>query len=102
MSTVLGLWARVRADLTHLTRGLSRIATQGRSSGAYDATWRLAMTLNDAFAQVLPAHSQEPLLIIVDRGLDSAPLIISSSSPRPLRFASLAVTSPVVHSVAAT
>ena len=100
VSTLLGPWARVRADLTHLTRGLSRIATQGRSSGAYDGTWRLAMTLNDAFARVLPAHSQEPLLIIVDRGLDSAPLTaLPVLWSRPLRFASLAVTSPVVHSV---
>ena len=96
-AVVIGAWARLTDDLAQLTRGLTRVATGGRGSPAYAGTFALAMELNEQLAAVLPADNRDDLVVLLDRGLDSAPLTaLPLLWPRAVRFASLAMTSAVV------
>lgn len=95
-SVTLGDWRHVSDDLAALLRGLSRVASGGRSHVAYSGTRALALELNERISQCLPA-STDPLLVLLDRGLDAAPLTaLPLIWPRSVRFASLALTASSV------
>ncbi|MCA0292386.1 MAG: CHAT domain-containing protein [Actinobacteria bacterium] len=93
---VIGAWDQVLADMGQLTRGCARLATGGASDAAYAAVRSLAMDLDATLGAILPEEAGRELLVVLDRGLDSAPLTgLPRIWERAARFASLAVTAPV-------